>query len=140
MFARRTDAKRETHPGGVGRRLSCGGRLYIATGDPVEADPRQFLATQAAAYRGSLAVLGEGVLYHRAAVDASGLTILAEELNPPRVETVYRLGLARAKEGRFDERRTHIPTYVRPPEAEEKWGRGEETSKSRKVEKSKQES
>lgn len=106
-----------------GRRLSCGGRLYIATGDPVEADPRQFLATQAAAYGGSLGVLGEGVLYHRAAVDASGLTILPEELNPPRVETVYRLGLARAKEGRFDERRTLIPTYVRPPEAEEKWGR-----------------
>lgn len=102
---------------------SCGRRLYIATGDPVEADPRQFLATQAAAYGGSLGVLGEGVLYHRAAVDASGLTILPEELNPPRVETVYRLGLARAKEGRFDERRTLIPTYVRPPEAEEKWGR-----------------
>ena len=99
--------------------------LYIATGDPVEADPCQFLATQAAAYGGLLGVLGEGVLYHRAAVDASGLTTLPEELYPPRVETVYRLGLARAKEDRFDERRTLIPTYIRPPEAEEKWGRSQ---------------
>ncbi len=133
---------------------SCGGRRYVAAGDPVEAEPERFLASQSAcgsvgptvgralptlqpvtgqtgkSVPQSLAVLGEGVLYHRAAVEASGVPILPEALYTPRVETVYRLGVARANEGRFDDRRTLIPTYVRPPEAEEKW---ERTCRSRRV-------
>lgn len=93
---------------------------YAATGDPVEADPVSFLASQAAQGQ-SCAVLGEGIRYHLKAVEASGWPILPESLYRPRAETVYRLGLARAGEGRFDDRRTLVPTYVRPPEAEERW-------------------
>lgn len=96
-----------------------GGR-YAPETEAIEADPSRFLA-ECAAKPGPCAVLGEGVLYHREAVEASGLTILAESLYPPRAEVVYRLGAVRAAEGRFTDRRSLIPTYVRPPEAEEKW-------------------
>ncbi|MGB2984947.1 MAG: tRNA (adenosine(37)-N6)-threonylcarbamoyltransferase complex dimerization subunit type 1 TsaB [Phycisphaerae bacterium] len=93
---------------------------YVPTCEPVEADPAQFLADHASR-GGPCAVMGEGVLYHRAAVEASGLPILPELLYPPRAGTVYRLGLARARQGEFSKPRTLIPTYVRLPEAEEKW-------------------
>ncbi len=93
---------------------------YAPETAPIEADPSRFLA-DCAARPGSCAVLGEGVLYHREVVEASGLVILPESLYPPRAEIVYRLGVARAAEGRFTDRRDLIPTYVRPPEAEEKW-------------------
>jgi tRNA threonylcarbamoyladenosine biosynthesis protein TsaB len=96
-----------------------GGRFAPET-EPIEADPSRFLA-DCTAQPGSCAVLGEGVLYHREAVEASGLPILPESLYPPRAEIVYRLGVARAAEGSFTDRRNLIPTYVRPPEAEEKW-------------------
>ncbi len=96
------------------------GDRYAPTANPVEADPARFLAS-CAALPGSCTVLGEGVIYHREVVEASGLTILAESFYPPRAETVYRLGVDRAKEGRFNDRRTLVPTYIRPPEAEEKW-------------------
>lgn len=93
---------------------------YLSVSDPVETDPVDFLAGQREIDE-SCAVLGEGVLYHREAVAASRLPILPESLYPPRAETVYRLGVARASEGRFINRRALIPTYIRPPEAEEKW-------------------
>jgi tRNA threonylcarbamoyladenosine biosynthesis protein TsaB len=93
---------------------------YAPETDPIEVDPSPFLA-DCAAKPGSCAVLGEGVLYHRDAVEASGMVVLSESLFAPRAEAVYRLGVARAAEGRFTEPRSLIPTYVRPPEAEEKW-------------------
>lgn len=93
---------------------------YVAVTTPVETDPARFLADQGA-QGGSCAVLGEGVLYHRAVVEASGLEILPEAVYPPRAETVYRLGVSRANAGRITDRRALVPTYVRPPEAEEKW-------------------
>ncbi len=93
---------------------------YVAVSDPVETDPVDFLAAQRAIDE-SCAVLGEGVLYHREAVAASRLPILPEWLYPPRAETVYHLGVSRASEGRFIDRHLLIPTYIRPPEAEEKW-------------------
>jgi tRNA A37 threonylcarbamoyladenosine modification protein TsaB len=96
------------------------GDRYVGTGKPVEADPVRFLREQRA-LGGSCAVLGEGVHYHRPAVEASSLPVLAELLFPPRAETVYRLGVIRAAEVGFADRRALIPTYVRPPEAEEKW-------------------
>jgi tRNA A37 threonylcarbamoyladenosine modification protein TsaB len=65
--------------------------------------------------------LGEGVLYHREAVVASGLAILPESIYPPRAETVYRLGVERAAQGHPVAARDLIPIYIRPPEAEEVW-------------------
>jgi tRNA A37 threonylcarbamoyladenosine modification protein TsaB len=93
---------------------------YYAVTEPQEVDPARFLAEQRS-LDASCAVMGEGVPYHDRAVAASGLMILPEELYPPRVETVYRLGLRRAEEGSLADRRSLTPTYVRPPEAEEKW-------------------
>ena len=90
---------------------------YETMAEAAEFEPAQFLGRQDR----SCAVLGEGVLYHREAVEACGLAILPESLYPPRAETVFRLGLARARDGRLDDRRKLIPVYVRPPEAEENW-------------------
>ncbi len=92
---------------------------YVPTTPATEADPLAFLSAQSP----QLAVLGEGVLYHRAAVQASGRVILPETLFPPRAETVYRLGRSRALRGEFVSPREFVPTYIRPPEAEEVWAR-----------------
>ncbi|MGD2110487.1 MAG: tRNA (adenosine(37)-N6)-threonylcarbamoyltransferase complex dimerization subunit type 1 TsaB [Phycisphaerae bacterium] len=96
------------------------GDRYVAVSQPVEAEPARFLAQQGA-IDPDCTVLGEGVPYHRDAVDASGLSVLPEDLYRPRAQTVFRLGVVCAAEGRFVDRRSLVPTYVRPPEAEEKW-------------------
>lgn len=94
------------------------GRLsFEAVDSPREADPADYLAKLPR----DCVVLGEGVLYHRAPIDASGLRILPQDLFPPRVETVYRLGAERAAAGLFVHARDLIPVYIRPPEAEEVW-------------------
>lgn len=108
------DAKRSNVFAAVFERHGDG---YAASCDPAEMEPFAFLSTQA---RGC-AVMGEGVRYHRAAVERSGLKVLPERLWPPQAGIVYRLGLARARAGRFDDPRTLIPMYIRPPEAEEKY-------------------
>ncbi len=83
----------------------------------VEADPGRYLADCGP----HCAVLGEGVVGHRSAVEASSVRVLPETLYPARCETVYRLGYARAARGQFADPRSLVPIYVRPPEAEEKW-------------------
>jgi len=93
------------------------GDHYSAVSEPCEADPIEYLAKQ----ERRCAVLGEGVLYHRAAIAASGLAILPESLYPPRAETVYRLGAERAALGRSIAARDLVPIYIRRPEAEEIW-------------------
>lgn len=95
------------------------GGAYVATSEPIEADPFEFLSAQP----DDCAVLGEGLLYHRPAIERSNRRILAESLYRPRAETVYRLGFARAERGGFSDQRTLVPTYIRPPEAEEVWER-----------------
>lgn len=96
---------------------NSGGDAYVSAGDPIEADPAVFLANQEL----SCAVMGEGVLYHRQAVRESRLRVIDEATYRPRAEVVMALGAAAAKEGRFVQPRQLIPTYIRPPEAEEKW-------------------
>lgn len=95
------------------------GGAYVATSEAIEADPFEFLAAQPE----DCAVLGEGVLYHRPAIESSNRRILPESLYRPRAETVYRLGFDRAERGQFSDPRSLIPTYIRPPEAEEVWER-----------------
>jgi tRNA threonylcarbamoyladenosine biosynthesis protein TsaB len=92
---------------------------YVATCEPAEVDPAEFLATRSR----ECAVLGEGVLYHRDAVDASELEVLPESLYRPRAETVFLLGYERAERGEFIAPRDLTPVYIRPPEAEEVWAR-----------------
>jgi len=93
------------------------GAAFVAVSQPVEADPLKFLSAQP----DHCAVLGEGVAYHRGAIAASGRRVLDEPLFPPRAETASRLGFALARAGAFVNPRELIPTYIRLPEAEEKW-------------------
>jgi len=93
-----------------------GGR-YGVTIDAHLADPRRFLARCPR----PLAVLGEGIPYHRQAVADSGVTVLAEELWWPRAENVYHVGMERARAGHTTEAHDLLPLYIRRPEAEEKW-------------------
>ena len=94
------------------------GDAYVPVSVPAEVEPREFLA---GLERGS-GVLGEGLALHRDSVEAAGLTVMPETLWAPRADVVYRLGHARAERGEFDDPRALVPTYLRPPEAEEKWG------------------
>lgn len=95
------------------------GSAYVATSEAIEADPLEFLSPQP----DDCAVLGEGVLYHRPVIEKSNRRILPESLYRPRAETVYRLGFERAERGEYSDPRTLVPTYIRPPEAEEVWER-----------------
>lgn len=85
--------------------------------EAAEVEPFAFLSGLPA----DCVVIGEGVTYHRAAIERAGRSILPEPLWPSRAETVYRLGYAGAQAGRFIDRRNLIPVYIRPPEAEEKF-------------------
>lgn len=96
------------------------GERYLPDGDPIETDPVEFLSAQLK-LDPACAVMGEGVLYHRPAIEAVGLPVLPERNHLPRAETVYRLGLSMARRGLFSDRRSLTPVYVRLPEAEEKW-------------------
>src|SRR5262249_14540992 len=90
---------------------------YVPLNDPRETEPSEYLTAQTR----RCAVLGEGVAYHREAVEASGLLVLPENIYLPRAETVYRLGAERAQTGQSVSPRDLIPIYIRPPEAEEVW-------------------
>ena len=91
--------------------------VYEAVSEPAEVDPRVFLDQQGR----ETYVLGEGIAYHQEAVEQSGLTVLPEELNRPRAEIVLAIGHALAEKGRHCDPRDFVPTYIRPPEAQEKW-------------------
>jgi len=91
------------------------GANYVELNEPREADPLAYLSAQSSA----CSVLGEGVLYHREAIAASGRLVLPESLFPPRAETVYHLGAERARRGKTVAARSLVPVYIRPPEAEE---------------------
>ncbi len=75
-----------------------------------------------------LALLGEGVAYHRSALTGSEVSVLDEELNRPRAEVVLELGWELAGSGHFADPRSLVPIYLRRPEAEDLWnarhGRG----------------
>ena len=69
------------------------------------------------------AALGEGIAYHRAAVDRAGLSVGPEKFNQPRAEVVHRIGYTRAGTGASEDLTALVPIYVRRPEAEEVWER-----------------
>jgi tRNA threonylcarbamoyladenosine biosynthesis protein TsaB len=67
------------------------------------------------------AVLGEGVAYHRQALEALGLEVLPEYLWPALAENVLRVGCQLAGQNLYVAATDLVPIYVRLPEAEEKW-------------------
>ncbi|MFH1417389.1 MAG: tRNA (adenosine(37)-N6)-threonylcarbamoyltransferase complex dimerization subunit type 1 TsaB [Planctomycetota bacterium] len=68
-----------------------------------------------------LAVCGEGIKYHREAIDRTHAQTLEESLWWPRAANVHQLGWELAEEGRFTSARDLTPLYVRRPEVEEVW-------------------
>ncbi len=96
-----------------------GSARYVAITEAAERDPAAFLAECSA----DTAVMGEGVAYHREAVDDSGLRTLPEELSRPAAGVVLSLGRARWLAGGATPSRELVPIYVRRPEAEEVWER-----------------
>jgi len=108
------DAKRGNTYAGVFRRIADG---YEPLGNPAEWSVERLAESVPA----GTAVVGEGIAYHREAVDQAGWRVLPEPLHAPRAEAVHRLGWARSQAGKFDDPGGLVPIYVRRPEAEEVW-------------------
>ena len=68
-----------------------------------------------------IAVVGEGIDYHRQAVESSGAHVLDRDLWWPRAAHVHRLGWRLALQGRYTPPAELTPLYIRRPEAEELW-------------------
>ena len=92
---------------------------YHAITPPAEHDPAEWLAGLPAGF----AVLGEGAGVYGEVVAAATVTVLPEALWLARAAVVYELGYALAQRAGYVDAREVLPHYVRPPEAEEKWGR-----------------
>jgi tRNA threonylcarbamoyladenosine biosynthesis protein TsaB len=94
------------------------------TAGPALVDPREFVAGTPR----PVAVLGEGVDYHRAALQAGAApgddyTELDRPLWTPSALAVHALGWQRAQRGDFDDPAAILPVYIRLAEAEEVWNR-----------------
>ncbi len=68
-----------------------------------------------------LTVCGEGVKYHREAIERTNAEVVDQSLWWPRAANVYLLGWKLAKEGKFTPAKELTPLYVRRPEVEEVW-------------------
>lgn len=90
---------------------------YQKIRDAQLANPDSFLRT----CRQPVAVLGEGIPYHRKAIDSTGASILDESLWSARAEHVLTCGYAMACRESFALPEDLVPIYIRRPEAEEKW-------------------
>jgi tRNA threonylcarbamoyladenosine biosynthesis protein TsaB len=91
--------------------------VYAADSLPAEVDPAWFLARLTPDF----VILGEGNPIYQSLVQSAGFIAFPEELHVARAETLYRLGHRRAQQCQFDDPRSLVPIYVRPPEAEEKY-------------------
>jgi tRNA threonylcarbamoyladenosine biosynthesis protein TsaB len=108
------DAKREQ----VFAALFCfADGAYRPLGDPQLIGPTGLLANAPR----PITVIGEGITYHREAVEAAGVEIADSSLWWPRAASVYKLGWALAQKGLFTPPERLVPCYVRRPEAEELW-------------------
>lgn len=66
--------------------------------------------------RESLAVCGDGLLYHRDEFAAHNVVVLDEPYWSPRASQVHALGYQKARAGRFADPLTLTPFYLRGPE------------------------
>ncbi len=103
--------------------LPCGERS--AEGRP---EPQPDLATRSTSSgertsvpTPSIAVLGEGIDYHRDAIARANAVILPRELWAARAEGVLAVGRTMAAAGQYCAVGDCLPIYVRIPEPEEKW-------------------
>jgi tRNA A37 threonylcarbamoyladenosine modification protein TsaB len=69
-------------------------------------------------------LLGEGLKYYTGLFKAPGIELLDSRYWCPRAAKVHLLGYKMACEGQFADPIMLKPTYLRRPEAEEKWGIG----------------
>lgn len=75
-------------------------------------------------------LLGEGTPFHRRSIPSDPLVIMTDETCwRARASVVARLGMAMAGEGKFADPMRLAPTYIRRPEAEEKWEAQQPSSK-----------
>jgi tRNA threonylcarbamoyladenosine biosynthesis protein TsaB len=93
---------------------------------PALVEPTAFL-TEALAHSPdhAIAILGEGIDYHRPAIEAAKqhgtITELPKELWYPTAATIHKLAWPKADRGEFANPATLLPIYIRLPEAEELW-------------------
>lgn len=97
--------------------FALAGEAYRKVRDAQLADPEAFLGTCGQ----PVAVLGEGIAYHREAIERSGARVLDESLWRARAENVHAVGYAMACNDAFTRAEDLVPIYIRLPEAEEKW-------------------
>jgi tRNA threonylcarbamoyladenosine biosynthesis protein TsaB len=99
--------------------------LLERAAEPALVEPGVFLkdaAEHARRLRTKVAILGEGIDYHRAAIPtAREMTELDRALWFGQAAVVHRLGRRMARRGEFTNMRALLPIYIRLPEAEEVW-------------------
>lgn len=93
------------------------GEVYRRTVEPRMAEPAAILAAAPT----PLSVMGEGIDYHRPAIEASGAQILDSSLWCPTAAGVHQVGWRMACAGEFTDPARLVPDYLRRPEAEELW-------------------
>jgi tRNA threonylcarbamoyladenosine biosynthesis protein TsaB len=63
-----------------------------------------------------VAVLGDGLVYHRERFQVPGVRVLDEAWWSPTAAAVYHLGLRKVLAGQFEDPLRLVPTYLLPPE------------------------
>ena len=99
------------------------GAIFSLLGEAYQPDEAPRLTEPAALLKEGekLSVIGEGIDYHRPAVEASGANLIDRSMWSPRAAGVYRLGWELARADHFAPPRELLPCYIRKPEAEELW-------------------
>ena len=80
-------------------------------------DPGQFVAQSPK----PILLLGEGIKYHREALQSQGVETSEEQLWWPNARAVHKIGWAMARKGDFADVQSLQPIYLRIPEAQEVW-------------------
>ena len=95
------------------------GDQYVARMPAIEVEPLAYCANQPK----PVAVMGDVLKSYGQALTDEGVVLLPEELGRQSAEALFRLACRRAAEGTLEPQSQLIPTYIRPPEAEEVWNR-----------------
>jgi len=105
------------------------GQIFTArytnqNGHPIESEPAHLdtLAAILARSPRPMHLLGEGIPHHRASIpDSPEIIITSEESWRARAGVVAQIGWRMARHGTYADPDRLTPTYIRRPEAEEKW-------------------
>jgi tRNA threonylcarbamoyl adenosine modification protein YeaZ len=110
----RTEGTREACPDGPGYEIPASGNKVWCKTVPDGLLTADDLIGRVAVGR-PLALLGDGLLYHRDRFQAEGVHILDEKYWSPRASSVHRLGYQKAWAGLFADALTLTPFYLRAP-------------------------